>query len=83
MRIGTQLRGFVQDAHHVIQIERLLLHHRRDHHARRSAADGAGQLMAHAEKAMGTSVKDGGDRVTFYSSKDHAGATTGWMIYKA
>ena len=48
-----------------------------------SVADGAGQLLAHAEKAMGTSVKDGGDRVTFYSSKDHAGSTTGWMIYKA
>lgn len=48
-----------------------------------SVADGAGQLMAHAEKALGASSKDGGDRVTFYSSKDHAGATTGWMIYKA
>jgi len=45
-------------------------------------AEGAGQLMSHAEKAMGTSSKDGGDRVTFYSNTEHAGTTTGWMIYK-
>ncbi|WP_417417174.1 diguanylate cyclase domain-containing protein [Hoeflea sp.] len=45
-------------------------------------AEGAGQLMSHAEKAMGTSSRDGGDRVTFYSNTEHAGTTTGWMIYK-
>ncbi len=47
-----------------------------------TVADGAGQLMGFAEKAMGTSSKEGGDRVTFYSNTEHSAAETGWMIYK-
>jgi diguanylate cyclase len=45
-------------------------------------AEGAGELMAHAEKAMTASSKEGGDRVTFYSDTEHAATTSGWMIYK-
>ncbi|MCY1554443.1 hypothetical protein D9M68_910170 [compost metagenome] len=47
VRVGAQLRCLVEDAHHVVQIQCLLLHHRGHHHARRSAADGAGQLRFH------------------------------------
>lgn len=48
-----------------------------------TVADGAGQLMAFAEKAMGVSSKDGGDRGTFYSNTELDGAKTGsWMIYR-
>jgi len=47
-----------------------------------TVADGAGQLMAFAEKAMGVSSKDGGNRGTFYSDVDPDGAKTGWMIYR-
>jgi len=48
-----------------------------------SVADGAGQLMGYGEKAMAASLKESGDRVTFYSNTEHAGAKTGWMIYRA
>ena len=47
-----------------------------------TVADGAGQLMAFAEKAMGVSSKDGGDRSTLYSAAEITGAKNGWMIYK-
>jgi diguanylate cyclase len=47
-----------------------------------TVADGAGQLMGYAEKAMGDSSRKGGDRVTFYSNTEHSGAESGWMIYK-
>jgi len=45
-------------------------------------AEGAGELMAHAEKAMAASSREGGDRVTFYSDTEHAATTSGWMIYR-
>jgi len=47
-----------------------------------TGAEGAGQLMAFAEKAMGVSTKDGGDRCTFYSETEISGAGQGWMIYR-
>lgn len=47
-----------------------------------TVADGAGQLMGYGEKAMETSSREGGNRVTFYSNTEHDGAKTGWMIYQ-
>ncbi|MCY1434361.1 hypothetical protein D9M71_504200 [compost metagenome] len=43
--VGQHLRGFVEDAKHLVHAQRLLLHHRGQHHPRRGGADGAGQLL--------------------------------------
>jgi hypothetical protein len=43
----AHLRRLVEQAQHVVRRQRLLLHHGRDHRARRRAADGAGQLRLH------------------------------------
>jgi hypothetical protein len=40
-------RRFLDDAQHVVQAQRVLFDHRGHHHARRRAADGAGQLRLH------------------------------------
>lgn len=47
-----------------------------------TVAEGAGQLMGYGEEAMGTSQKEGGDRVTFYSNAEHGSPQSGWMIYR-
>ncbi len=41
--VGEHLGGLVDDVHHLVEVERLFLHHRGHHHAGRRAADGAGQ----------------------------------------
>ena len=43
-RIGAQLRSFVEDAHHIVESERLLLDRGSHHHARRGAANRASEL---------------------------------------
>ena len=47
MRIGPQLRGLVQNAHDVVQVQRLFFDHRGHHDARRGTADGTGELGFH------------------------------------
>ncbi|MDZ7603135.1 MAG: GGDEF domain-containing protein [Hoeflea sp.] len=47
-----------------------------------TVTDAAAPLMSHAERAMGVSTRDGGDRATLFSNTAAAGDTKGWMIYR-
>ncbi len=42
--VRTHLIGLIEDIEHLIEPQRLLLHHRGHHHPRRSRADGTGQF---------------------------------------